>query len=66
VAHEWDEMPLATGWSGGDEDAVEELRELAAEVRWLRRIEAQVRDDLGRVEAALGAPWTEMRHLLGE
>jgi hypothetical protein len=63
---EWGEASFAVGYEAGSDAAAEELRELAAEVHWLRRIETLVRDDLAMVETALGHPWSAMRDLLGE
>ena len=63
---EWREVPFAVGYGTGSEPPEEELRELQAEVHWLREIEALVRADLATVETALGHPWQAMRDLLGE
>ena len=62
---DWGEAPFMVGYGGRDE-AEAELRELQAEVAWLRRVEALVREDLEAVEDALGHPWHAMRDLLGE
>jgi hypothetical protein len=62
----WGETPFSVGYGNGPDDAEAELRELRAEVHWLRRIEALLRADLETVEAALGHRWQEMRDLLGE
>ena len=64
--HEWNEASFVVGYETGSEAAAEQLRELTAEVHWLRRIEALVRDDLAMIEAGLGHPWSAMRDLLGE
>jgi hypothetical protein len=63
---EWRETPFAVGYGGGSESPEEELRELQAEVHWLREVEALVRTDLPAVEAAMGHRWDAMRELLGE
>jgi hypothetical protein len=63
---EWREVPFAVGYGTGAEPPEELLRELQAEVHWLREIEAIVRADLPEIEAALGHPWQAMRDLLGE
>jgi hypothetical protein len=63
---DWEEEPFAVGYGDGPDDAEGELRELRAEVLWLRRVEALVRDDLEAIERALGHPWQAMRDLLGE
>jgi hypothetical protein len=60
------EAPFAVGYGQGPEPAEDELRELRAEVHWLRRVEALLRDDLEMVEGALGRRWEAMRDLLGD
>jgi hypothetical protein len=63
---DWGEAPFTVGHGDEPTDAEAELRELRAELHWLRRVEAQVRDDLESIEAALGHRWQAMRDLLGE
>jgi hypothetical protein len=64
-AEDWGEAPFAVGYGQGSEAAEDELRELRAEVHWLRQVEARLRDDLDMVETALGHRWEAMRDLLG-
>jgi hypothetical protein len=64
--HDWKEVAFSVGYGAGPESPEEEVRELQAEVHWLRKIEALVRADLTEVETALGHPWDAMRDLLGE
>jgi hypothetical protein len=63
---EWREAPFAVGYGAGPGAPEEELRELQAEVHWLRQLEALVRADLAMIETALGHRWEAMRDLLGD
>jgi hypothetical protein len=63
---EWKEVHFAVGYGTSSEPPEELLRELQAEVTWLREVEGVVRADLPEIEAALGHPWQAMRDLLGE